>query len=37
MEKECAVDLTIWIPGFFLLGLAGMGLMFGFVAACDKV
>ncbi len=30
-------DLTLWLPGMFLLGLAAMGLMFAFVAACDKV
>lgn len=31
------MDLTIWIPGLLLLGLAGMWLMFAFVVACDKV
>ncbi len=30
-------DLTIWLPAMFLLGLAAMGLMFAFVAGCDKV
>jgi len=32
-----AVDLTLWIPALVFLGLATLGLMFAFVAACDKV
>jgi hypothetical protein len=31
------MDLTTWLPGMFLLGLAALGLMFLFVRACDKV
>jgi hypothetical protein len=31
------MDLTIWIPLTVLLGLAVLGLMFAFIAACDKV
>lgn len=31
------MDLTFWLPGLFLLGLIGMGLMFAFVAGCDRV
>jgi hypothetical protein len=31
------MDLTVWIPAMFLLGLATMGLMFSFVAACKRV
>lgn len=31
------MDLNIWIPAMVLLGLATLGLMFAFVAACDKV
>jgi hypothetical protein len=30
-------NLAIWLPALFILGLAVMGLMFAFVAACDKV
>jgi hypothetical protein len=30
-------DLTVWLPAMFLLGLATMALLFGFVFACDKV
>jgi hypothetical protein len=31
------MNLLIWIPLLVLLGLATLGLMFAFVAACDKV
>lgn len=30
-------DLNVWLPAMFILGLVTMGLMFAFVAACDKV
>jgi hypothetical protein len=32
-----AMDLTIWLPVMFALGLLSLGLMFLFVEACDKV
>ena len=31
------MDLSIWIPGMVILGLATMGLMFAFVIGCEKV
>jgi hypothetical protein len=31
------MDLTIWLPALFFAALAVLGLMFGFVVACDKV
>jgi len=31
------MNLEIWLPALFLLGLATMGLMFAFVAACERV
>jgi hypothetical protein len=31
------MNLTLWLPAMFLLGLATLGLMFAFVAGCDKV
>ena len=31
------LELTIWLSALFALGLATMGLMFAFVAACDRV
>ena len=37
-EKEgLAMDLTVWIPVLFLLGLVTMALLFAFVVACDRV
>jgi hypothetical protein len=35
--EDSTVDLTFWLPGVFLLGLAVLGLMFAFVAACERV
>jgi hypothetical protein len=31
------MDLTTWLPGLFLLGLATLGILFAFVYACDRV
>ena len=31
------MDLTIWLPAMFLLGLAALAVMFAFVVACEKV
>ena len=31
------MNLAVWLPALFLLGLATMGLMFAFVVGCDKV
>jgi hypothetical protein len=31
------MNLTIWIPALLLLGLATLGLLYGFIYACDKV
>ena len=31
------MDLAIWLPALFVLGLATMGLMFAFVAGCERV
>lgn len=31
------MDLTIWLPAMFILGLISVALMFLFVEACDKV
>jgi hypothetical protein len=30
-------NLQIWLPAFFVLGLAAMGLLFAFIAGCEKV
>ena len=31
------MDLTIWLPAMFVLGLATLGLLTAFISACDKV
>ncbi len=31
------MDLAIWLPAMFVLGLFTMGLMFAFAVACEKV
>jgi len=31
------MDLAIWLPCLFLLGLASLGLVFAFVAGCERV
>ena len=31
------MDLGSWLVAMLLLGLAALGLMFAFVAGCDKV
>jgi hypothetical protein len=31
------MNLTIWLPGLFVLDLATMTLMFAFLAGCEKV
>jgi hypothetical protein len=31
------MDLATWLPGYFVLGLVAVGLMFAFVEACDRV
>ena len=31
------MNLVIWLPGMFLLGIEGMGLCLLFVKACEKI
>jgi hypothetical protein len=31
------MDLVIWLPALFLLGLLTMGLVFAFLAGCERV
>ena len=31
------MNLIIWFPAMFLLGLASMGLCFLFLKACEKI
>lgn len=37
MTGETIMDLVLWLPGIFVLGLVTLGLMFAFVAACERV
>jgi hypothetical protein len=31
------MDLTIWLPALFAVGMVVLGLLTAFVSACDKV
>lgn len=31
------MDLMIWLPGMFFLGIACMGIFILFVKACEKI
>ncbi len=31
------MNLSIWIPAMFILGLVGMGLCYLFMLACEKI
>jgi hypothetical protein len=31
------MDLLVWLPALFVLGLVTMGLLFAFVSGCEKV
>ena len=31
------MNLVLWLPAMFLLGLGALGLCLAFVAACEKV
>jgi hypothetical protein len=31
------MNLAIWLPAMFLLGIAAMGLCFLFMEACEKI
>ena len=31
------MDLAIWLPGMFFLGIVCMGVVFTFVEACEKI
>jgi len=31
------MNLTVWLPAMFILGLVTFALMFACVSACDKV
>jgi hypothetical protein len=31
------MNLTLWLPGMFVLGLMSMGLCYAFIDACEKI
>jgi hypothetical protein len=31
------MNLELWLPATFLLGLVGLGLCFAFLVACEKI
>jgi len=31
------MDLSVWLPAMFLLGIATLGMLTAFVKACDRV
>jgi hypothetical protein len=31
------MNLEVWLPATFLLGLVGLGLCFAFLVACEKI
>jgi hypothetical protein len=31
------MDLTVWLPAMFLLGIVSMGLCYAFLIACEKI
>ena len=32
-----AMNLVVWLPGMFLLGVVSMGLCYAFLCACEKI
>lgn len=31
------MNLFVWLPAMFMLGLAGMGLCLAFLVACERI
>jgi hypothetical protein len=31
------MNLELWIPGMLILGLVTLGLMFAFIAGCERI
>ena len=31
------MDVTTWLPGMFVLGLAALGLCYAFLLGCEKI
>jgi hypothetical protein len=37
LPSVASMNLTIWLPSLFLLGVAGFALLFAFITACERV
>jgi len=31
------MNLVVWLPAMFVLGIVGMGLCYAFISACEKI
>jgi hypothetical protein len=36
-ERDFTMNLAIWLPAMFVLGLVSLGLCFLFLKACEKI
>jgi hypothetical protein len=36
-KEELKVNVAIWLPATFALGLLGIGLCFAFISACENI
>ena len=36
-KEDTIMNLALWLPGMFLLGIAAMGLCLLFLKACEKI
>ena len=36
-QEKTVMNLEIWLPAMFLLGLTVMGLCYAFLIACEKI
>jgi ABC-type Fe3+ transport system permease subunit len=35
--KEALMNLVVWLPALFALGLVSMGVCYAFVSACEEI
>ena len=36
-EEGSSMNLVVWLPGFFLLGLVAMAACYAFIGTCEKI
>jgi hypothetical protein len=36
-RKERSMNLVVWLPALFALGLVSMGVCYAFVSACEEI